>query len=412
MEYKRTLYLNSLIAKKNNGLVKVITGLRRCGKSYLLFTLFKKHLLSSGIDKLHIIEIPFDDFAFKKYRDPNALYEFVKTQIKDEQKYYIFMDEVQLLNEFEDVLNGLLHIPQADVYVTGSNAKFLSKDIITEFRGRGDEIHIAPLSFSEFMENYDGTKEDAWHDYILFGGLPKITDYKTQQEKTEFLNSIFNETYIADLIERNKIQNESEFEELINILASDIGGLTNPSKLANTFKSLKKVSMHQETIRKYLDYIEDSFLISKASRYDIKGKSYISTPSKYYFTDIGLRNARLNFRQMEETHIMENVIYNELKIRGYNVDVGVVEVNYKKEKKQLEVDFVCNQISRRYYIQSALSLPTSQKAEQEETPLKKINDSFKKIIITKDAIETHYNDDGILIINLFDFLMKPDILEF
>src|SRR5574344_1369773 len=297
MEYKRTRYLNSLIAKKNNGLVKVITGLRRCGKSYLLFTLFKKHLLSSGIDKTHIIEIPFDDFAFKKYRDPDVLYQFVTSQIKDEQKYYILMDEVQLLNEFEDVLNGFLHIPQTDVYVTGSNAQFLSKDIVTEFRGRGDEIHIAPLSFSEFMENYAGTKEDAWHDYILFGGLPKITEYKTPQEKTEFLNSIFKETYIADLIERNKIQNESEFEELVNILASDIGGFTNPSKLANTFRSLKKVTIHQETIRKYLDYIEDSFLISKASRYDIKGKSYISTPSKYYFTDIGLRNARLNFRQ-------------------------------------------------------------------------------------------------------------------
>jgi len=417
MEYKREIYLNKLINRKHNGLIKIVTGLRRCGKSYLLFNLFKKHLISCGVDTAHILEIPFDDFGFKKYREPEVLYEYVKNQIKDDQKHYILMDEVQLLKEFEDVLNGFLHIPQADVYVTGSNARFLSKDIITEFRGRGDEIHIAPLSFSEFMENYEGSKDDAWREYILYGGLPKITEYKTPQEKTEFLNSIFKETYLSDLIERNKIQNESEFEELINILASSIGGLTNPSKLADTFKSVKKVTIHQETIKKYLDYLEDSFLIAKALRYDIKGKSYISTPSKYYFSDIGLRNARLNFRQIEETHIMENIIYNELKIRGNNVDVGTVEVNYKNEKKQmakkqLEIDFVCNQMSRRYYIQSALTLPDEQKTEQEEIPLKKINDSFKKIIITKDVVTTHYTENGILMVNLFDFLLKPDVMEF
>jgi uncharacterized protein len=417
MVYKREKYLNKLINRKHNGLIKVITGLRRCGKSYLLFNLFKTYLVSSGVDTTHILEIPFDDFGFRKYREPDALYEYVKNQIKDEKKYYILLDEVQLLKEFEDVLNGLLHIPQADVYVTGSNARFLSKDIITEFRGRGDEIHIAPLSFSEFMENYSGAKEDAWREYILYGGLPKITEYKTPQEKTEFLNFIFKETYLSDLIERNKIQNESEFEELINILASSIGGLTNPLKLADTFRSVKKVTIHQETIKKYLDYLEDSFLISKALRYDIKGKSYISTPSKYYFSDTGLRNARLNFRQLEETHLMENVIYNELKIRENNVDVGTVEINYRNEKKQtakkqLEVDFVCNRMSRRYYIQSALTLPDDQKKEQEETPLKKINDSFRKIIITKDAAATHYTEDGILMINLFDFLLNPDALEF
>jgi len=412
----RNMYLDKLIRRKGNGMIKVITGIRRCGKTYLLFELFHQHLLASGVDKEHIIKIALDDRINKKYRDPDVLCEYVHNEIKDEQMYYILLDEVQMVEEFEDVLNSFLHIKNADVYVTGSNAKFLSKDIITEFRGRGDQVHLYPLSFAEFVTGKGIEGHQAWYEFTMYGGLPKMLEIENNEDKSNYLRDIFKETYIKDILERNEVRNQTEMEELLDYLASAIGGLTNPKKLSDTFKTVKNVSVHPDTIKNYLDYFEDSFLISKASRYDVKGKKYISTPAKYYFTDCGLRNVRINFRQYEETHIMENVIYNELLIRGYYVDVGVVEVTYSDEEKrrlqkQLEVDFVCNQGSRRIYIQSALALPTREKEEQEQMSLRNINDSFKKVIIVKDG-PTHYNEDGILILNLFDFLLKENSLEF
>ena len=412
----RNMYLDKLIRRKGNGMIKVITGIRRCGKTYLLFELFHQHLLASGVDKEHIIKIALDDRINKKYRDPDVLCEYVHNEIKDEQMYYILLDEVQMVEEFEDVLNSFLYIKNADVYVTGSNAKFLSKDIITEFRGRGDQVHLYPLSFAEFVTGKGIEGHQAWYEFTMYGGLPKMLEIENNEDKSNYLRDIFKETYIKDILERNEVRNQTEMEELLDYLASAIGGLTNPKKLSDTFKTVKNVSVHPNTIKNYLDYFEDSFLISKASRYDVKGKKYISTPAKYYFTDCGLRNVRIDFRQYEETHIMENVIYNELLIRGYYVDVGVVEVTYSDEEKrrlqkQLEVDFVCNQGSRRIYIQSALALPTREKEEQEQMSLRNINDSFKKVIIVKDG-PTHYNEDGILILNLFDFLLKENSLEF
>ncbi len=412
----RNLYLDKLIRKKNNGMIKVITGIRRCGKTYLLFELFYEYLLNSGVDKDHIIKIALDDRINKKYRDPDVLCEYVHKSIKDNQMYYVLLDEVQMVPEFEDVLNSFLHIKNADVYVTGSNAKFLSKDIITEFRGRGDQVHLYPLSFAEFMSGKETDRQQEWYEYTMYGGLPKLLEIENEEDKSGYLRDIFKETYIKDILERNDVRNPVEMEELLDYLSSAIGGLTNPKKLADTFKIVKNVSVHPDTIKTYLDYFEDSFLISKASRYDVKGKRYISTPMKYYFTDCGLRNVRIHFRQYEETHIMENVIYNELLIRGYHVDVGMVEFTCKdKEKrrvqKQLEVDFVCNQGSKRIYIQSALALPTQEKEEQKQLSLKAINDSFKKVIIIKDG-PTHYNESGILILNLFDFLLKENSLEF
>lgn len=412
----RNMYLNKLIRRKGNGMIKVITGIRRCGKTYLLFELFYQYLLDSGVDEQHIIKIALDDRMNKKYRNPDVLCEYVHNEIRDEQIYYILLDEVQMVEEFEDVLNSFLHIKNADVYVTGSNAKFLSKDIITEFRGRGDQVHLYPLSFSEFVTGRGAESRQAWYEYTMYGGLPKILEMENDEDKSDYLRDIFKETYIKDILERNEVRNQAEMEELLDYLSSVIGGLTNPKKLSDTFKTVKNVSVHPDTIKNYLEYFEDSFLISKASRYDVKGKKYISTPSKYYFTDCGLRNVRINFRQYEETHIMENVIYNELLIRGYHVDVGVVEVTYRDEdkrrlQKQLEVDFVCNQGSRRIYIQSALALPTREKEEQEQMPLRNINDSFKKVIIVKEG-PTHYNEDGILILNLFDFLLQENSLEF
>ncbi len=412
----RNMYLDKLIRRKGNGMIKVITGIRRCGKTYLLFELFHQHLLASGVDKEHIIKIALDDRINKKYRDPDVLCEYVHNEIKDEQMYYILLDEVQMVEEFEDVLNSFLYIKNADVYVTGSNAKFLSKDIITEFRGRGDQVHLYPLSFAEFVTGKGIEGHQAWYEFTMYGGLPKMLEIENNEDKSNYLRDIFKETYIKDILERNEVRNQTEMEELLDYLASAVGGLTNPKKLSDTFKTVKNVSVHPDTIKNYLDYFEDSFLISKASRYDVKGKKYISTPAKYYFTDCGLRNVRINFRQYEETHIMENVIYNELLIRGYHVDVGVVEVTYSDEEKrrlqkQLEVDFVCNQGSRRIYIQSALALPTREKEEQEQMSLRNINDSFKKVIIVKDG-PTHYNEDGILILNLFDFLLKENSLEF
>lgn len=416
MEIKRDYYLNKLISKQHNGLIKVITGIRRCGKSYLLFSLFKNHLIKNGIDNRHIIEIAFDSFENKKYRNPEILYSYVKDKIIDDKMYYILLDEVQLLEEFESVLNSFMRIKNADVYVTGSNAKFLSKDIITEFRGRGDELHINPLSFSEFMSVYEGNKYDGWNEFVLYGGLPSITMLNTPEQKTEFLKNLFRETYINDIIGRHSIKNKEEFEELIDILSSGIGSLTNPKKLCDTFKSKKQKSISINTINNYLEYLCDSFIVNKAIRYDIKGRKYIDTPYKFYFTDIGLRNARINFRQIEENHTMENIIFNELIARDFNVDVGIVTANVRTEssdyvRKQYEVDFVCNKGSKRYYIQSAFHIPDEEKMRQESNSLLNINDAFKKIIIKKDYPAPQYTEEGILVMSIYDFLLDKNSLD-
>ena len=417
MEIKRNRYLNTLISKKHNGLIKVITGMRRCGKSYLLFTLFKEHLLSDGIDEDHIIEIAFDAFENKKYRDPDVLYPYLKEQIKDDAMYYVLLDEVQLLGEFESILNSLIRMKNVDVYVTGSNARFLSKDVITEFRGRGDEVHMYPLSFAEFMSVYPGTKQDGWNEYMLYGGIPLVLEFTTPDQKIAFLKSLFEETYISDIVGRHNIRNKAELEELLNILSSAIGSLTNPQKLSATFQTVKKKKISNSTIKRYIDYLCDSFLIDSAIRYDVKGKKYIDTPVKYYFTDMGLRNARLNFRQIEETHSMENIIFNELKMRGFNVDVGVIvqyETNGKGNgtRKQLEIDFVCNQGSKRYYIQSAYAIPDQAKMEQEPRSLMLTGDFFKRLIITKDTPAPYYNESGVLIMSVYDFLLNQNSLEY
>ena len=416
MEIKRDRYLNMLISKEHNGLIKVITGMRRCGKSYLLFTLFKEHLLSEGVEADHIIEIAFDAFENKKYRDPDVLYPYLKEQIKDDAMYYVLLDEVQLLGEFESILNSLIRMKNMDVYVTGSNARFLSKDVITEFRGRGDEVHMYPLSFAEFMSVYQGTKQDGWNEYMLYGGIPLVPTFTTPDQKITFLKSLFEETYISDIVGRHNIRNKAELEDLLNILSSAIGSLTNPEKLSATFRTVKKKKISNSTIKRYIDYLCDSFLIDSAIRYDVKGKKYIDTPVKYYFTDMGLRNARLNFRQIEETHSMENIIFNELKMRGFNVDVGVIVQYDTNEKgnsirKQLEIDFVCNQGSKRYYIQSAYAIPDQAKMEQEQRSLMLTGDFFKRIIITKDTPAPYYNESGVLIMSVYDFLLNANSLE-
>lgn len=416
LEIKRDFYLQKLIAKKHNGLIKVITGVRRCGKSYLLFTLFKQHLLECGVGKDHIIEIPFDSFENKKYRDPEMLYPYVKEQLIDDKKYYILLDEVQLLGEFESVLNGFMRIPNVDVYVTGSNAKFLSKDIITEFRGRGDEMHMNPLSFAEFMTVYEGNKYDGWNEYVLYGGLPPVVLLPTPEQKIELLKRLFDETYVNDIVGRHRIRNKDEFEELLNILSSGIGSLTNPKKLADTFKTKKRIRISVNTIKNYLDYLCDAFIVSRATRYDIKSKKYIDTPQKYYFSDVGLRNARINFRQIEENHTMENILFNELVNRGFNVDVGLVvtrdcDESGNRQQKQLEVDFVCNKGAKRYYIQSAFAIPDERKMQQESHSLLRIDDAFKKIIVVKDTPAPWYTDDGILVISVYDFLLNADSLD-
>ncbi len=416
MEIRRDIYLNKLISKRHNGLIKVVTGIRRCGKSYLLFNLFREYLVNEGVTENHIIEIAFDSFENKMYRDPEVLFPYLMEKISDDGMYYVLLDEVQMLDDFESVLNSLGRKQNVDVYVTGSNAKFLSKDIITEFRGRGDEVHMYPLTFGEFMSVYDGDRQQGFRDYVLFGGIPLVLGFETVDQKSDFLKSLFEETYISDIIGRNNIRNKAELEELLNILSSAIGSLTNPSKLSATFKSVKNKTISKETIIKYIDYLKDSFLIDSAIRYDIKGKKYINTPSKYYFTDMGLKNARLNFRQVEETHVVENIIFNELKVRGYNVDVGVVvmnevEKNGKKIRKQLEVDFVCNKGSKRFYIQSAYALPDKEKMEQEQRSLINTGDGFKKIIITKDAVAPLYNEEGILVMSIYDFLINPDSMD-
>ena len=416
MEIKRDRYLDTLISKEHNGLIKVITGMRRCGKSYLLFTLFKKHLLSEGVDEDHIIEIAFDAFENKKYRDPDVLYPYLKEQIKDDAMYYVLLDEVQLLSEFESILNSLIRMKNVDVYVTGSNARFLSKDVITEFRGRGDEVHMYPLSFAEFMSVYQGTKQDGWNEYMLYGGIPLVLEFATPDQKIAFLKSLFEETYISDIVGRHNIRNKAELEDLLNILSSAIGSLTNPEKLSATFQTVKKKKISNSTIKRYIDYLCDSFLIDNAIRYDVKGKKYIDTPVKYYFTDMGLRNARLNFRQIEETHSMENIIFNELKMRGFNVDVGVIvqyDTNDKGNsiRKQLEIDFVCNQGSKRYYIQSAYAIPNQAKMEQEQRSLMLTGDFFKRFIITKDTPAPYYNESGVLIMSVYDFLLNENSLD-
>ena len=416
MEIARDIYLNKLISKKNNGLIKVVTGMRRCGKSYLLFILFRDHLKSEGVPDDHVIEMAFDSFENKKYRDPEAFYQYLVDRLKDDSMYYVLLDEVQLLDDFEDILNSIARRRNTDVYVTGSNAKFLSKDIITEFRGRGDEVRMYPLTFSEYMTAYTGDRYQGWRDYVLYGGLPLIFSFQTPDQKSDFLKALFEETYISDITGRNNIRNKDELEELLNILSSAMGSLTNPNKLSSTFKTVKNRKISPTTIKRYIDYLCDAFLIDKAIRYDIKGKKYIDTPAKYYFTDLGLRNARLNFRQVEETHAMENVIFNELKVRGYNVDVGIVPVSEKNRtgksvRKQLEIDFVCNRGSKRYYIQSAFAMQDEEKEKQEQRSLLSTGDGFKKIIITKDALAPLYNEDGILVMSIFDFLLDPHSLE-
>lgn len=430
MEIKRNFYLNKLIKRQNNGLVKVITGIRRCGKSYLLNTLFYHYLLESGVPEDHIVRFAFDsadDLILigenlieleKRNRkaNPEKFMDYIRSKITGSGTYYLLLDEVQMLDCFETVLNGYLRKDNIDVYVTGSNAKFLSSDIITEFAGRGDEIHMHPLSFSEFMSVYPGDKYEGLSQYMLYGGIPMVVLKDEDIDKAATLNSLFSEIYIRDIFRRNRVKNTGELEDLLNILSSAVGSLTNPEKLKNTFHSVKKSRITAATIKKYLDYFEDSFLMESAQRYDIRGKAYIETPKKYYFSDLGLRNSRINFRQFEQTHVMENVIYNELRMRGYNVDVGVVTTAQRNAagkviRKQLEVDFVCNAGSDRYYIQSAYSMPDAEKQEQEIRPFKKIGDSFRKIVVTKDIVPCHYDEQGILIMNIYDFLLDPAKIE-
>ncbi len=430
MEIRRNFYLDKLIKRKNNGLIKVITGIRRCGKSYLLNNLFYHHLLESGVAADHIIRFAFDS-ADDLYRigesligiekekrgaDPEKFMAYVRTKVVDDGMYYLLLDEIQMLDCFEAVLNSYLRKDNMDVFVTGSNAKFLSKDIATEFAGRGDEIHMYPLSFAEFMSVYEGDKYMGLSEYMLYGGIPLVVLRDGANDKAAALQNLFREIYIQDIVRRNRVKNIGELEDLLNILSSAIGSLTNPEKLKNTLRTVKKSKITSNTIKKYLDYFEDSFLIESAQRYDIKGKAYIETPKKYYFSDLGLRNARINFRQFEQTHSMENVIYNELRMRGYSVDVGVVPIaekdrNGRVTRKQLEVDFVCNLGSSRYYIQSAYTLPNETKRTQEVRPFRKIDDSFKKIIITRDMVPTQYDEYGVLTINIYDFLLDPKCLE-
>lgn len=416
MVIKRNLYLNKLIRKKNNGLIKIVTGVRRCGKSYLLFNLFYNHLLEEGVNEDHIIEVALDDRSNKELRNPDNMLRFVKEQIVDKGTYYIILDEVQLLDEFEDVLNSFLHIRNADIYVTGSNSRFLSSDLITEFRGRGDEIRIYPLSFREFVSVYSGSLDEAWDEYFNYGGLPLILSMETAEDKIEYLTSLFQKVYLSDIVERNKVRNKDELDELVDILASAVGSLTNPSKLAKTFRSVKGKTISDKTLKTYIDYLIDAFLISKAKRFDIKGKRYIGSPAKYYFEDIGLRNARLNFRQVEATHIMENIIYNELRIRGYKVDVGLVEhysanKDGKRQKRQLEVDFVATKGSEKYYIQSAFAMNNAEKIAQEQRPLVNISDSFKKIIVVADNIKVRRNEEGITTMGLRILLLDENSLN-
>lgn len=416
MEIKRDIYLQKLIDRMHNGMIKTVTGIRRSGKSYLLFRVFRDYLLNNGVDYAHIISIELDRRENKKYRNPDVILNYITTQIVDNNDYYILLDEVQMLEEFEEVLNSLLHISNVDVYVTGSNSKFLSKDIITEFRGRGDEIHVYPVSFREFMEVYDGDRYQGWADYVTYGGLPLTVTMRREEQKIEYLIRLFEETYIRDIIERNHIEKVQELNDLINVLASGIGSLTNPSKIAATFKSVIHSDISLNTIRMYIEYLKDAFVINEVNRYDVKGRKYIGTPLKYYFEDVGLRNARLGFRQVEETHLMENIIYNELRMRGFQVDVGVVTKRIRtkdgrQEKKQLEIDFIANMGSKRYYIQSAFYLANEEKVKQEKASFLNVNDSFKKIIIVKDVMNVQRDEYGITTMSIYDFLLNENSLE-
>ena len=416
MIISREHYLNALKLRMHNGMIKVVTGIRRSGKSFLIFNIFKNYLMEIGTDQSHIIEIQLDLRQNKKYRDPDVILDYITSRITDDKQYYILLDEVQMLNEFEEVLNSLLHIQNADVYVTGSNSKFLSKDIITEFRGRGDEVHIYPLSFKEFMSVYDGDRYQGWADYVTYGGLPLTVSLQTEEQKIQYLTTLFDETYIRDIIERNHIEKVQELNDIINVLASSVGSLSNPSKIETTFRSVIKSDISLNTIRQYIEHLKNAFVISEAMRYDVKGRKYIGTPVKYYFEDVGLRNARLGFRQLEETHLMENIIYNELKIRGYTVDVGVVQKRTKTDdgkqmRTQLEIDFVANKGSKRYYIQSAYSMPDAEKMKQEKASLTSVSDSFTKIIIVKDIVKVRHDEDGITIMNIYDFLLSDSSLD-
>lgn len=413
MEIKRDYYLQKLIDRKENHLIKIITGIRRCGKSYLLNHIFKNYLLETGVNADHIIMVSLDDDDSESLLDVHNLNTYIKSQIKDDDLHYVLLDEIQLVEGFESLLNGLLRKENLDVYVTGSNSKFLSSDIITEFRGRGDEIRVYPLSFTEFYSAYEGSKEDAWQEYYTYGGLPLVLSYKNEIDKMAYLDNQRKNVYLNDVIERNNIQNEQDLYTIVEILSSSVGSLTNPLKLANTFKSNNsKTSITDKTIYNYLNYLEDAFLIESTKRYDVKGKKYIETPKKYYFTDIGIRNSFLNFRQQEENHLMENIIYIELKRRGFSVDVGVVEVRDKSGQKKLEIDFVANRGNNRYYIQSALTIDSKEKREQEERSLINTNDFFRKIIIVKDNIKRWRDEKGIVIMGIVDFLLDFDSLDY
>lgn len=411
MIIKRESYLKELIDSKSNGLIKIVTGIRRCGKSFLLDPIFTDYLKDNGVDEFHIIKLDLDERRNTGYLDPDKLDNYVRSQIKDQNTYYVILDEIQLVSNFESVLNGFLHINNVDVYVTGSNSKFLSSDIISEFRGRGTQIRVYPLSFKEYFDEVKTDKRDAFSEYMIYGGMPLALSMKSDIQKANYLKELFDLTYTKDIIEKNKIQKDDVLESLINLLASSVGSLTNPTKLTNTFLSNGYKGLSKNTVIQYLSCLSNSFLIEKANRYDIKGKKYIQTPSKYYFVDTGLRNARLNFRQIEENHIMENIIYSELIRRGYNVDIGVVEIYDNKTRKQLEIDFVCNQGSKRYYIQSSFNLDTREKTLQEERPFLNVPDSFKKIIIVKDANKAWYTEEGILVIGIIDFLLDNSCLD-
>ena len=417
MEIQRTQYIDLLLNRMHNKMIKVITGMRRSGKSYLLFNLFKKTLIAQGVAQSHIISIELDRYENRAFRDPDVVLEYIHSCIKEEGMYYLLMDEVQMLSDFEEVLNSLMHNDSLDIYVTGSNSKFLSKDVMTQFRGRGDEIHLFPLTFKEFMQVYEGDVYHGWSEYVVYGGLPLVATMRTDEQKIHYLTNLFTETYLKDIIERYHIDKIQEMDDLLNVLASSVGSLTNPPKIEATFKSTIHSNISMNTIRQYLAYLEDAFLIHKAYRYNVKGRKYIGTPLKYYFEDVGLRNARLGFRQVEETHLMENIIYNELRSRGYSVDVGVVEKRERDErgkeiKKQLEIDFIANLGSNRYYIQSAFSMPTEQKRIQEKASLVNVKDSFKKIILVKDVMKVSYDEDGIVTMSVYDFLLNENSLDF
>ncbi|WP_289184181.1 ATP-binding protein [uncultured Dubosiella sp.] len=417
MEIKRDSYLKQLIERKNNGMIKIVTGIRRCGKSYLLFTIFKRYLLESGVAPDHIIEIALDGIENEELRDPKVCFKYIKETMKDNENYYLLLDEVQFMPRFEEVMNSLLRIANIDVYVTGSNSKFLSSDIVTEFRGRGDEIRIYPLSFAEFFSVYEGDYEDAWQEYMIFGGLPQVAGFQSERQKSDYLKNIFANVYLKDVIERNKIQNADEIGILVDVLASAIGAPTNPSKIAKTFASERQMRYTNKTISAHIDHLIDAFLISKASRYDIKGRKHIGANLKYYYTDLGLRNARLNFRQQEPTHIMENIVYNELLMRGYNVDVGIVEIfdqdkTGKRIRKQLEVDFVVNRGSERYYVQVAYDMTSEEKQNQEFRSLRNIPDSFKKIVIVNGSKKPWRNEEGFIIMGMKYFLLHANSLDF